>query len=82
MTGKEDIGRFLSILKKAKNLKNEKYKNNITVPFMVGASKGVKGLMILTRRVAALPATIVLYNGNVFLKNKRNEAKKKKKTFF
>ena len=48
---------------------------------MVGASKGVKGLMILTRRVAALPATIVLYNGNVFLKNKRNEAKKKKNFF-
>ena len=29
---------------------------------MVGASKGVEDLMILTRRVAALPVTIVLYH--------------------
>ena len=32
---------------------------------MVGASKGVKGLMILTRKVAALPVTIVLYDDDV-----------------
>ena len=36
---------------------------------MVCASKGVEGLMIQTRRVAALPSTIVLYNDNVFLVN-------------
>ena len=34
---------------------------------MVGAREGVKGLMILTRRVAALPVTIVLYHDVVFL---------------
>ena len=34
---------------------------------MVGASEGVKGLMILTRRVAALPVTIVIYHDDVFL---------------
>ena len=34
---------------------------------MVGAREGVKGLMILTRRVVALPVTIVLYHDNVFL---------------
>ena len=34
---------------------------------MVGAREGVKGLMILTTRVAALPVTIVLYHDNVFL---------------
>ena len=28
---------------------------------MVGVSKGVEGLMILTRRVAALPMNIILY---------------------
>ena len=34
---------------------------------MVGASKEVEGHMILTRRVAALPVTNVLYHDNVFL---------------
>ena len=34
---------------------------------MVGAKEGVEGLMILTRRVAALPVTIVLYHDDVFL---------------
>ena len=34
---------------------------------MVGAREGVKGPMILTRRVAALPVTIVLYHDDVFL---------------
>ena len=34
---------------------------------MVGAREGVEGLMILTRRVAALPVTIVLYHDDVFL---------------
>ena len=29
---------------------------------MVGVSEGVEGLMILTRKVAALPVTIVLYH--------------------
>ena len=32
---------------------------------MVGASKGVEGHMILTRKAAALPVTIVLYNDDV-----------------
>ena len=34
---------------------------------MVGASQRVEGLMILTRRVADLPVTIVLYHDDVFL---------------
>ena len=32
---------------------------------MVGASKGIEGHMILTRKVAALPVTIILYDDNV-----------------
>ena len=34
---------------------------------MVGASKGVEGFMILTRRVAALPVILVFYHEHVFL---------------
>ena len=67
VTRKEDISRFLTILKKEKESKGQKYKNNITVPFMVGAGKGVEGLMILTKRVAALPLTIVFYHNDVLL---------------
>ena len=67
MTGKEDIRRFLSILKKAKNLKDKNYKNNITVPFMVGVSEGVEGLMILTRREPALPVAIILYHDDFLI---------------
>ena len=48
------------LLNKAKKLKEKIGKHNITVPFMVGAGKGVEGFMIMTRRVAALPVTIAL----------------------
>ena len=34
---------------------------------MVGVSKGVEGLMILTRRVAALPVTIILYHDDFLI---------------
>ena len=57
MTEKEDI----YTKKKTKNLDDKSIKI-ILVPFTVGASEGVRDLMILTRRVAALPVTIVLYH--------------------
>ena len=55
-------------------MKNPKDKNTninrktkITCRLMVGASEGVEVLMIVTRRLAALPVTIVLYHEDVFL---------------
>ena len=56
----EEFSTFSSILNKIKNLKDKTTKI-ILVAFMVGVSEGVEGLMILTRRVAALPMTIILY---------------------
>ena len=50
LTGKKDFSRFLYILNKTKKQKEKNRKNNITVPFMIGAAKGV----------AALPVTIAL----------------------
>ena len=34
---------------------------------MIGAGKGVEGLLILTKRVAALSLTIVFYHNDVLL---------------
>ena len=34
---------------------------------MVGAGEGLEGLMILTKRVAALPLIIVFYHNDVLL---------------
>ena len=55
------------ILNKAKKLKDKIRKHNFTVPFMVGAGKGVECFMILTRRVAALPVTIALCLEHILL---------------
>ena len=66
-TGKKEFSRFLYILNKAKKLMDKNGKNNITVPFMVGAGKRVEGLIILTRRGAALPVTIALCLEHILL---------------
>ena len=62
---------FLSIPNNTKNLKdkNTKYqllKKRISCRLMVGASQGVEGYMILTRRVVTLIVTIVLCFDHVF----------------
>ena len=67
MTGNKDLGRFLYLLNKAKKLKDKIRKHNFTVPFMVGAGKGVEGFMILTRRVATLPVMIALCLEHILL---------------
>ena len=67
MTGNKDLGRFLYLLNKAKKLKDKIRKHNFTVPFMVGAGKGVEGFMIMTRRVAALRVTIALCLEHILL---------------
>ena len=62
---------FLSILSDSKNFKdkniNVNSNNRITSRLMVRPTEGVDGYMILTRRVAASPVTIVLYLEHVFL---------------
>ena len=62
---------FLSILSDTKNFKdknvNVNSNNKITSRLMVRPRGGVEGYMILTRRVAASPVTIVLYLDHVFL---------------
>ena len=62
---------FLPIRNNTKHLKDKNININsnhkITSPLIVGAREGVKGYMILTKRVAALPVTIVLHLDHVFL---------------
>ena len=71
LIGKEEFSMFLPITNNTKNLKDKNINinsnNKITSRLMVGAREGVKGYMILTERIAALPVIIVFYLYHVFL---------------